>query len=189
MATISTSDFKKGLKVIVDGEPCDMVGVEFVKPGKGQALYRTRLKNLLKGTFLDKTYKSGDGLEGADVRKTDGVYSYRDANGFVFMDNETFESHSLPLEAFADTLKFIKEGLPCQLLYWNDRLIDITPPQHVILQITYTEPAVRGNTSSNVTKAATVETGAEVKVPAFVDNGDKIKIDALTGEYIERIRD
>ena len=101
MANISTSDFKKGIKVIIDGEPCDMVGLEFVKPGKGQALYRTRLKNLLKGTYLDKTYKSGDGLEGADVRKTDGVYSYRDANGYVFMDNETFEQHSLPLESAA----------------------------------------------------------------------------------------
>ncbi len=189
MANISTSDFKKGIKVIVEGEPYDMVSLEFVKPGKGQALYRTRLKNLLKGTMLDRTYKSGDGLEGADIRKSDGVYSYRDANGYVFMDNESFEQHTLPTEVCADALRFIKEGAPCQLLFWNERLIDFTPPQHVILQITYTEPAVRGNTSSNVTKAAQVETGAEVQVPAFVASGEKIKIDAATGEYIERIRD
>ena len=173
MANINTSDFKKGIKVLVDGEPYDMVGLEFVKPGKGQALYRTRLKNLIKGTYLDKTYKSGDGLEEADVRKTDGVYSYRDANGYVFMDNETFEQHSLPLETCVESLRYIKEGSLCQLLYWNDRLIDFTPPAHVTLEITYTEPAVRGNTSSNVTKAATVETGAEIQVPAFVASGDK----------------
>lgn len=189
MANINTSDFKKGIKVLVDGEPYDMVGLEFVKPGKGQALYRTRLKNLIKGTYLDKTYKSGDGLEEADVRKTDGVYSYRDANGYVFMDNETFEQHSLPLESAAESLRYIKEGSLCQLLYWNDRLIDFTPPQHVTLEITYTEPAVRGNTSSNVTKAATVETGAEIQVPAFVASGEKVRIDAITGEYIERVRD
>ena len=189
MANIGTSEFKKGIKVLVDGEPCDMVGLEFVKPGKGQALYRTRLRNLLKGTFLDKTYKSGDSVEGADVRKNDGVYSYRDANGYVFMDNESFEQHSLPLETCAESLRFIKEGSPCQLLYWNDRLIDFTPPQHVILEVTYTEPAVRGNTSSNVTKAATLETGAETQVPSFVATGDRIKLDALTGEYIERVRD
>lgn len=188
MPQINTGDFKKGTKVILNDEPYDMLEVNFVKPGKGQALYKTRLKNLLKGTMLDRTYKSGESLEAADIRKADGQYLYREANGYVFMDNETFDQYSLPEEVGAEKVKFLLEGATVQMLFWNDQLIDMTPPQHVTMEITYTEPAAKGNTATNVTKSATIETGAEIQVPAFIEQGDNVKIDAATGEYVERIR-
>lgn len=188
MPQINTGDFKKGIKVVLNGEPYEMLECNFVKPGKGQALYKTRLRNLLKGTMLDRTYKSGDSLEGADVHRTDGQYLYRDANGYVFMDNETFEQDTLSEEACGDAKNFLLEGAICSLLYWNGQLIEMTPPAQVILEVTYTEPAARGDTATNVTKPATVETGATVQVPAFIQTGEKIKVNAQTGEYIERAR-
>lgn len=188
MPQINTGDFRKGVKVLLDNEPFEMLECNFVKPGKGQALYKTRLRNLLKGTILDRTYKSGDSLEAADVHRTEGVYSYRDSSGYVFMDNDTFEQHSLEASACADSMKFLLEGSPIGLLFWNGQLIGMTPPQQVVLEVTYTEPAARGNTATNVSKPATVETGSEVHVPAFIDTGEKIKIDTETGQYIERVR-
>ena len=188
MAQISTSDFRKGTKVIVDGDPYDMIEVNFVKPGKGQALYKTKLRNLLKGTILDRTYKSGDGLEGADIRYGKGQYLYRDGGGFVFMENETFEQFQLPSEVCEGKTDFLQENAPVDLLFWNEQLIEMTPPPHVIMEVTYTEPAARGNTATNVTKAATVDTGAEVQVPAFINSGDKIKIETETGKYMERVK-
>ena len=189
MPQINTGDFRKGIKVEIDGEPYEMFECNFVKPGKGQALYKTKLRNLLKGTILDRTYKSGDSLEQADVHRSQGQYLYRDANGLVFMDNDTFEQYTLSQEACGDSAKFLLENAACDLLYWNGQLIEMTPPQHVIMEITYTEPAAKGNTATNVTKPATVETGAEVQVPAFISTGEKIKIDASTGQYVERVRD
>ena len=188
MPQINTGDFRKGAKVILDGDPYDMLECNFVKPGKGQALYRTRLRNLLNGKILDRTYRSGDSLEGADVRRGDGQYLYRDANGFIFMDNESFEQYTLPTEAFADRAQFVLEGATCGMLYWNDRLIEVDPPQHVVLEVTFAEPAARGDTATNVTKPAEVETGATVQVPAFINPGDKIKIEAASGNYVERVR-
>ena len=189
MPKINTNDFRKAIKVTLDGEPYLMLDVEFRKPGKGQALYRTRLKNLLKGTILDRTYKSGDSLESADVHTGDGQYLYRDASGYIFMDNETFEQQSLPEETCGEQIKFLLEGTTVHLMYWNGQLIAMDPPQHVVLEVTATEPAARGDTATNVTKPCTVETGAQVQVPAFVNQGDKIKVDAAAGTYIERVRD
>jgi elongation factor P len=188
MAQISTSDFRKGTKVIVDGDPYDMIECNFVKPGKGQALYKTRLRNLLKGTILDRTYKSGDSLEGADIRYGKGQYLYRDGGGFVFMENETYEQFQLPAAVCEGKTDFLRENAPVDLLFWNEQLIEMTPPPHVVLEITYTEPAARGNTATNVTKPATVDTGAEVQVPAFINTGDKIKVDTETGKYMERVK-
>lgn len=189
MPQINTGDFRKGLKVVLDGEPYEMLECNFVKPGKGQALYKTRLKNILKGTILDRTYKSGDSLEGADIHKTDGQYLYRDANGYVFMDNDTYEQHTLSEEACGDAANFLLDNAPCHLLFWNGKLIEMTPPAQVVVEVTYTEPAAKGNTATNVTKPAEVETGATVHVPAFVNQGDKIKVDASTGQYVERVRE
>lgn len=186
MATVSTSDFRKGLKVMLDGEPYEILSCEFRKPGKGQAIYSLRLKNLLKGTNLDRNYKSGDSLEAADVHRGEGQYLYRDGSGFVFMDNESFEQYTLPEEAIGTAAHFLQEGATCELLYWNQQLIDFTPPSHVIVEVTYAEPAARGDTAGNVTKPAEVSTGTTVQVPAFVKQGDKIKVDARTGEYVER---
>ena len=185
---INSSDFKKGLKVLVDGELYDIIECHFVKPGKGQALYKLKLRNLLKGTIIAPTYRSGDSLEAADVRKSNGQYLYRDGEGFVFMEDESFEQYTITTEKMGDAANFLLDGAKCELLFYNDQLIGVDPPAHVIVEVTYTEPAARGNTTANVTKAATVETGAEVQVPAFIDQGEKIKVDARTGDYIERAK-
>lgn len=188
MPQIDAGEFRKGVKVIVEGEPYDMMECNFVKPGKGQALYKCRLRNLLRGTILDRTYKSGDGLEAADVRKGDGQYLYKDRTGMIFMCKESFEQYTVPEDLVGDAAKFMQDGSDVQLMFWNDRVIEVTPPQHVNLKIVYTEPAVRGNTSSNITKAATVEGGGEIQVPAFVNEGDMVRIATATGEYIERVK-
>ena len=189
MGSIQAGEFKKGVKVEIDGEPYEMLECFFVKPGKGQALYRTNLRNLVRGSLYEKTYRSGDSLESADVHRNEGVYSYRDGDNYVFMDNATFEQHSLPAAVVQDEMRWLLEGATVGLLFWNERLISMTPPQHVILTVTYTEPAARGNTASNnVTKPATVETGAEIQVPAFIKEGDKVKIDTESGQYHERVQ-
>jgi elongation factor P len=189
MATLSTSDFKKGSKVVVEGDPYEMLAVEFVKPGKGQALYRCRMRNLLKGTILDRTYKSGDGLEGADVRRNDGQYLYKDGDSYVFMDQQSFEQFHIAADTVGEQARFLQDNMVCELLYWNDQPIGVTLPASVVVKVVYTEPAVRGNTSSNITKAAKVENDVEIQVPAFVDIGDMVKVNTQTGEYIERVRE
>lgn len=187
MPQISIGSVKKGMKFVIDGDPWEVIEINFRKPGKGAAIYETKLRNLLKGTIVVNRYRSGESLEEADVHRAEGIYSYRDANGYVFMDNNTYEQYTLPAEAVEKRMRFIREGEPVHMLYWNGQLIDVTPPSHVVLEVTYTEPAARGDTATNVTKAATVETGGEVQVPAFIKEGDKIKINAETGEYVERV--
>ena len=186
MPTINPGDFRKGTKILHEGQPFEFIECNFVKPGKGQALYKSRLRNLLTGTILDITYRSGDVADAADVRKADGMYSYYDGSNFVFMDNESFEQVSLSAAVCGDQMAFVKEGAECGLLYWNDQVISISPPKHVILEVTYTEPGMRGNTATNVTKPATVETGGVVQVPSFIEIGEKIRIAAETGEYLGR---
>lgn len=186
MPQINAGDFRKGIKIVHENFPYEMIELNFVKPGKGQALYKTRIRNLLTGTSLDITFRSGDYLEAADIRNADGLYSYFDGTNYVFQDNESFEQVSLAGEVCGEKMRFIKENEPCGLMYWNEQLIDVTPPKHVILEITYTEPAARGNTATNVSKPATVETGAEVFVPSFITTGEKIRIAADTGEYLGR---
>jgi len=185
---INSSDLKKGQKVIHEGDPYDIVECNFVKPGKGQALYKLKLRNLLKGTIVTPTLRSGDSMEQADVRKSNGSYLYRDADGFIFMEDESFEQYTIATEKLGDAANFLLDGAKCELLFYNDQLIGVDPPAHVIVEVTYTEPAARGNTTANVTKSATVETGAEVQVPAFIEQGEKIKVDARTGDYVERAR-
>ncbi len=189
MPQINTGDFRKGTKVVIDGDPYEMLECNFVKPGKGQALYKTRLRNLLKGTILDRTYKSGDSLEAADVHKSDAQYLYKDPNGYVFMDTTSFEQYTLPIALCEEDARFLLEGATCNLLYWNGQPIGMTPPAQVIVEVTYTEPAARGNTATNVSKPATVETGATVNVPSFIEQGERIKVDARTGDYLERARE
>jgi elongation factor P len=186
MPQINAGEFRKGIKVVIEGHPYEMVHCDFVKPGKGQALYKTKLRNLLTGTLLDITYRSGDSLEQADMRTTEGMYSYFDGSNYVFMDNESFEQVSLSGDVCGDQMRYIKDGTPVGLMFWDDKLIAVKPPQHVVLEITFTEPGARGNTATNVTKPATVETGGEVRVPSFITTGEKIKIDAETGEYLGR---
>ena len=188
MASINVGEWKKGMKLEMNGEPYEILEVNFVKPGKGQAIYTTKLRNLLKGTIVTNKYRSGDSLEGADVHKGAAQYSYRDGDSYVFMDATTFEQHPLPVESVEDRMRFLAEGDTVDLLYWNGHPIDMTPPAQVELEITYAEPAAKGNTATNVTKPATVSTGAEVQVPAFIEQGNWIKIDTANGSYIERTK-
>lgn len=188
MAVYNTSEFRKGLKVEIDGEPFLMIECNFVKPGKGVAFYKCKLRNLLKNTVLDRTYKAGQSLDSADVAEFTAQYLYRQGKNFVFMDTESYEQYELTPEQVDDAWKFLKEGMECQMMLYNNNPIGLTPPNHVVLKIDYCEPAVKGNTATNVTKPVTVETGAEIMCPAFVEQGEHIRVDTRTGEYIERAK-
>lgn len=189
MGTINCGDFRKGIKVQFDGEPYLMIECNFVKPGKGQALYKCKLKNLIRGTNRDLTLKSGDSLESADVDEIQAQYLYHQADHFVFMDNESYEQYEVAADLVGDTWKYLKEGTVCSMMLFNGRPIGITPPNHMVLKVEYCEPGARGNTATNVTKPCKVETGAEFPCPVFVNMGDLIKIDTRTGEYIERVKE
>ena len=189
MASYNTSDFRKGLKVQLDGDPYSMIECNFVKPGKGQALYKCKLRNLLRNTVIDRTYKSGDSLDAADVEEIDAQYLYRQGETFVFMHNENYEQYELSKEQVDDGWKYLKEGMVCSMLLFNNNPIALTPPNHVVLKVEFCEPGAKGNTATNVTKPCKVETGAEFECPAFVEIGDMVKIDTRTGEYLERARD
>lgn len=188
MTTYNTSDFRKGLKVQINGDPYLMIECNFVKPGKGNAFYKCKLRNLVRNTVLDRTYKGGESLEGADITEIDAQYLYRQGETFVFMDNENYEQYELSAEQVDDAWKFITEGMTCSMLLFNDNPITCTPPNHVELTVEYCEPGAKGNTATNVTKPVKVETGAEFQCPAFVEMGDVVKIDTRTGEYIERVK-
>ncbi len=189
MASYNTSDFKKGLKIQIDGDPYLMVECNFVKPGKGNALYKCRMRNLLKNTVLDRTYKGGDSLEAADIEEIDAQFLYRQADQFVFMDNENYEQYELTKAQVGDAAKYVKEGMVCSMMLFNNNPISVSAPNHVILKIEYCEPSMRGNTATNLTKPVKLETGAEIICPAFVDIGDLIKVDTRTDEYIERAKE
>ena len=189
MASYNTSDFRKGLKVQLDGDPYLMIECNFVKPGKGQAMYKCKLRNLVRNTVLDRTYKSGESIEAADIQEIEAQYLYRQGETFVFMDNESYEQYELSADQVDDAWKYIKEGMICSMLLFDNNPIGVTPPNHVVLKVEYCEPAVRGNTATNVTKPAKVETGAELIVPNFVESGELVRVDTRTGDYIERVKE
>jgi len=189
VASYNTSEFKKGLKVQLDGDPYLMIECNFVKPGKGQALYKCKLRNLLRGTVIDRTYKSGDSIEAADIEEVTAQFLYRQGDTFVFMDNNTYEQYELSAQQVDEAWKYLKEAMVCSMLLFNGQPISVSPPNHVVLRVEYTEPGVRGNTATNVTKPCRVETGAEILCPAFVEIGDLIRVDTRTGEYIERVKE
>ena len=165
-----------------------MIECNFVKPGKGQAMYKCRLRNLIRNTVIDRTYKSGESIEAADVEEIDAQYLYRQGDQFVFMNNENYEQYELTADQIDDAWKYLKEGMNCSMILFNDNPITMTPPNHVVLQIEYCEPGVKGNTASNLTKPVKMETGAEFICPAFVEIGELIRIDTRSGEYIERVK-
>lgn len=189
MASYNTSQFRKGLKVQMDGDPYLMIECNFVKPGKGQALYKCKLRNLVRNTVLDRTYKSGDSIEAADIQEIDAQYLYRQADTFVFMDNQSYEQYELSKEQVDDGWRYLKEGMVCSMLLFDNNPIGVTPPNHVVLKVEYCEPGAKGNTATNVTKPCKVETGTEFDCPSFVNMGDLIKIDTRTGEYVERVKE
>ncbi|KPK39672.1 MAG: elongation factor P [Gammaproteobacteria bacterium SG8_47] len=189
MATYSTNEFKGGLKVMLDGDPCSIIENEFVKPGKGQAFVRVKLRNLKTGRVVERTYKSGESLEGADVIDTDMQYLYNDGEFWHFMHPASFEQVAADAAAVGDATKWLKEQDMCLVTLWNGAPIAVTPPNFVNLQIAETEPGVRGDTASGGGKPATLETGAVVRVPLFLEIGDVIKVDTRTGEYVSRAKE
>lgn len=189
MANYSTSEFRSGLKVMLDGDPCSIVENEFVKPGKGQAFSRVRLRNLRTGRVWERTFKSGESLEGADVNDRDMQYLYNDGEFFHFMEPTTFEQHQATAAIVGDSALWLKEQDTCIVTLYNGSPLSITPPNHVELEIVETDPGLRGDTAQGGTKPARLVTGAVVKVPLFLNPGDVIKVDTRNGEYQGRARD
>jgi elongation factor P len=189
MATYSTSEFKGGLKIMLDGDPCSIIENEFVKPGKGQAFNRVKIRNLKTGRVIERTFKSGESVEGADVMETDMQYLYNDGEFWHFMHPDTYEQVAADANAVADAAKWLKEQDSCLVTLWNGSPISVTPPNFVMLAVTETDPGVRGDTSGGGGKPATLETGAVVRVPLFIDVGEVLKVDTRTGEYVGRAKD
>ena len=189
MASYSTNEFRSGLKIMQDGDPCTIVENEFVKPGKGQAFNRVKIKNLKTGRVVDRTFKSGESVEAADVMDTDMQYLYSDGEHWHFMDQQSFEQLAADDKAIGDTYKWLKEQDICTVTLWNGQPLAVTPPNFVNLQITETDPGVRGDTASGGGKPATLETGAVVRVPLFIETGELIKVDTRSGEYVSRVKE
>lgn len=189
MATYSTTDFRGGLKLMIDGEPYSIVENEIVKPGKGQAFNRVKVKNLKNGRVIDRTYKSGESVEAADVMETEMQYLYNDGEFFHFMDEASFEQVAATETAVGENAKWLKEQDKCTVVLWNGDPISVEPPNFVQLAVTETDPGLRGDTSGGGGKPATLETGAVVRVPLFIEIGEVLKVDTRTGEYVSRAKD
>lgn len=189
MATYSTSEMKNGLKVMIDGEPCNILENEHVKPGKGQAFNRVKVKFLRTGRVLEKTFKSGDSLEGADVADCDMQYLYNDGEYWHFMEPTSFEQHQADSKVVGDAAQWLKEQDTCIVTLYNGSPLAVTPPNHVILEVVETDPGLRGDTATGGTKPAKLSTGAVIKVPLFMNVGDIVKVDTRTGEYLGRAKE
>lgn len=186
--TYSTNQFKSGLKIMLDGDPCSIVENQEVKPGKGQAFNRVKIRNLKNGRVIERTFKSGEKVDAADVMETEMQYLYSDSDFYHFMDQESFEQFQASKEAVGDQSKWLKEQDVCTITLWNNVPILVTPPNFVELTITETDPGVRGDTSGGGNKPAILETGAVVNVPLFVPQGEVIKVDTRSGEYVSRVK-
>jgi len=188
MSSYSTSEFKSGLKVMLEGDPCSIIENEFVKPGKGQAFNRVKLRNLKTFKILERTFKSGDSLESADVIDMDMDFLYDDGEFWHFMDPNTFEQFQADINVIGEYAKWLSEQDSCVVTLFNGNPLLVTPPNHVELEIVETDPGLRGDTAQGGTKPAKLNTGAVVKVPLFLDQGDVIKVDTRSGEYLGRVR-
>ncbi|GLQ30620.1 elongation factor P [Litoribrevibacter albus] len=187
MASYSTNDFRSGLKVMLDGDPCAVLDNEYVKPGKGQAFNRVKLRNLKTGRVWERTFKSGESLEAADVMDIDMEYLYTDGEFWHFMLTDgSFEQHAADEKAVGETIKWLKEQDIYTVTLYNGEPLNVSPPNFVELEVTETDPGLKGNTAEGGSKPATLTTGAVVKVPLFVNIGDKLKVDTRTGEYVSR---
>jgi len=186
MGTISTNEWKNGVKVMHDGDPCNILENEYVKPGKGQAFNRVKLRNLRTGRVLEKTFKSGDTLEAADAQDVELQYLYNDGEMWHFMSPTTYEQYTVSKATIDDSAKWLKEQDVCIVTLWNNNAISVIPPIFVTLKVTDTDPGMRGDTATGGSKPATLETGAVVRVPLFINVGDILKVDTRTGEYMSR---
>ncbi|WP_319525274.1 elongation factor P [uncultured Desulfosarcina sp.] len=183
-----SSDLRKGLKIEIDGDPYVVVQFEFVKPGKGQALYKCRLKNMITGAQFDKTYRSGEKFKEANLEEVEMEYLYFDGDSYCFMNSSNYEQEFLTADQIGEAKAFLKENTVCNVLMFEKKALDISLPNFVELTITEAEPWAKGDTAAGSTKPATLETGHVVQVPPFVNQGEKIRIDTRTGQYVERVK-
>lgn len=188
MAFYSTNEFKGGLKIILDGDPYNILENEFVKPGKGQAFSRVKVRNLVSGRVIERTFRSGETVEAADVFETDAQYLYSDGEHWHFMNNDSFEQYACSSAAVEDAVQWIKEEDMCHLTLFNGVPLNVQPPNFAELRIVETDPGLKGDTSGSGGKPATLETGAVVRVPLFVQIDEIIKVDTRTGEYVSRVK-
>lgn len=189
MASYSTNEFKQGLKVMLEGDPCSILSNEFVKPGKSQPFNRVKLRNLLNGRVIERTFKSGDTLEAADVAEGEMQYLYNDGLHWHFMHPETYEQYVIDKAVIEEAAVWFKEQMMCTVTLWNGRAITVLPPKQVVLEVTATEPGFKGDTVVGGSKPATLSTGVVVRVPLFVNEGDLIRVDTRTGEYLSRAKE
>jgi elongation factor P len=189
MATHSTNEFKSGLKVMLDNDPASIVENEFVKPGKGQAFNRVKIRNLRTGRVIERTFKSGDTLEAADVNDIEVQFLYSDGEFWHFMQPQTFEQYAANETTVSDAKQWLKEQDVCIMTLWNGAPLSITPPNFVVLKIVETDPGLKGDTSGGGGKPATLESGAVVRVPLFVQSGELVKVDTRNGEYVSRAKE
>ncbi len=185
---LESGDLRKGLKLEIDGEPFMIVQFEFVKPGKGQALYKCKLKNLLTGVQFDRTFRSGEKFNEASLEEHEMEYLYFDGDSYCFMNTSTYEQEFMNSEQIGDAKYFLKENTTVNMLFYDMRPIDLTLPNFVMLTITQADPWAKGDTASGDSKPATVETDYVLQVPPFVEEGETIKIDTRTGQYVERVK-
>lgn len=186
MANYSTNEVRSGLKVMLDGDPCSILDCEFVKPGKGQAFARVKLRNLSSGRVWERTFKSGDSLEAADVMEVSLEYLYSDGEFWHFMQPDTFEQYQADAKAVGESSDWLKEQDRCEVTLYNDVPLSVMPPNFVDLIIAETDPGLKGDTAQGGSKPATLSTGAIVKVPLFLNQGESIKVDTRTGDYVGR---
>ena len=184
----NASDLRKGIKIEMDGEPYAVVEFQFCKPGKGQALYRCKLRNMLTGASMDKTFRSVEKIDKPDLREREVLFSYEDGDDLVFVDPDTYEQVSIPATLLGDKRFLLADDMACSILFYQDRAIDVTLPFSVEKRIAKTDPGARGDTATNVTKPAWLDNGYEIQVPLFINEGDIVKIDIRTGNYAERVR-
>ncbi|MDN3526216.1 elongation factor P [Halomonas sabkhae] len=187
MANYSTNEFKGGLKVMLDGDPCAILENDYVKPGKGQAFNRVKLRNLMTGRVWERTFKSGESLEAADVLELDMEYLYTDGEMWYFMLSDgSFEQYPVEKKALGETEKWLKEQVVYTVTLWNDNVINVTPPNFLDLEVVQTDPGLKGDTAQGGSKPATLSSGAVARVPLFINEGEVLKIDTRTGEYVGR---
>ena len=183
---VVAGDFKNGITFEMDGSVYQVIEFQHVKPGKGAAFVRTKLKNVISGAVVEKTFSPTDKYENAYIERKEMQYSYNDGDLYYFMDMETYEMLPLNSDKLPDNFKFVKEEMVCKILSYKGNVFGVEPPNFVELEVTHTEPGVKGDTATNVTKPATLETGAEIKVPLFINEGEMIRIDTRVGEYMGR---
>ena len=189
MASYSTNEFRPGLKVLLEGDPCSILESEFVKPGKGQAFTRVKFRNLKTGRVWERTFRSGEAMAAADVLETEMEFLYRDGELWHFMKTDgSYDQTAASEDVVSEAKPWLHEQVRCTVTLWNDAPIAVTPPNFVELAVAQTEPGVRGDTAQGATKPATLPTGATIKVPLFVEIGDVLRIDTRTGEYVSRVQ-